>query len=104
MSGRVRAWVVTASTALTLSAVAVAVVRSTGSNPIIQRLWRLAEFFASPGELLWWATLGGAFAGYPSGVSGHLMWVVGSALFWFLAATPFIAMAPRVRDWFRSRR
>ena len=100
MSGRFRAWVITASIALALSAIAVAIVSSARSNPIIRRLSPLAESFASPGELLWWATLGGTFAGYPSGVSGHLIWVVGSALFWFLAATPLIAMAPRVLAWF----
>ena len=81
MSDPRRAYVVTALIALTLSALAVAVVNAAGSNPVIRSLWRLAEAFASPGELLWWATLGGAFAGYPSGVLGQFIWVFGSALF-----------------------
>jgi hypothetical protein len=52
----------------------------------------LLERFASPGELLWWATLGGAFAGYPSGWIGYAVWVLGNTVFWFLASAICVAV------------
>jgi hypothetical protein len=99
-----RTWVATALVSVALSAVAVAIVRSSSPTPLLAGLSHLAEYFASPGELLWWATFGGAFAGFPSGVSGHLLWVIGTALFWFLAVAPLIATLPRLRQWFGARR
>ena len=41
-----------------------------------------AERFASPGEMLWWATLGGAFSGRPGDSLGIAVWIAGTALFW----------------------
>jgi hypothetical protein len=96
-----RTWFAIAVLSLALSAVAVAVVRWPAGEPLLVSLSRLAEGFASPGELLWWATLGGAFAGYPTGLSGHLIWVVGTAVFWFLAAAILIATFARLRRSFR---
>jgi len=97
-----RTWFVVAVLSLVVSAVAVAVVRWSSGGPLLVALSHLAEGFASPGEFLWWATLGGAFAGYPTGVSGHLIWVVGTAAFWFLAAAILIATLARLRRSFGS--
>ena len=80
-----------------LGAVAVGVVKVGSSNPVTGLLWRAAEAFASPGEFLWWATLGGAFAGHPSGVSGYLLWVIGTALFWFAVTLLFLAAGTGLR-------
>jgi hypothetical protein len=44
------------------------------------------EAFASPGEFLWWSTLGGPFSGFPSGLTGHLVWMLGTAAFWLIVA------------------
>jgi hypothetical protein len=55
-------------------------------------LGRVLESFASPGEMLWWATLGGAFAGYPSGFIGYTVWVVGNTVFWILATAIAVAL------------
>jgi hypothetical protein len=52
----------------------------------------LLERFASPGEFLWWAALGGAFAGYPSGWTGYAVWVLGNTVFWFLASAICVAV------------
>lgn len=71
---------------IVISAIAVAIVVSHLSNPVLAKLWYLADRFASPGEFLWWATLGGAFSGYPTGLIGHALWIVGTALFWFLVS------------------
>ena len=94
-SGRAR--VIAACIALILGAIAVGIVKFGSANPVTGLLWRAAEAFASPGELLWWATLGGAFAGYPSGVSGYFLWVVGTALFWFGVTLLFFAARTRLR-------
>ena len=69
-----------------ISAIAVAIVVSYPSNPVLAKIWYLAERFASPGEFLWWATLGGAFSGYPTGLFGLALWIIGTSLFWFLAS------------------
>jgi len=63
-------------------------------------LRRAAEHVASPGELLWWATLGGAFAGRPTGFSGLVVWILGSATFWFLVLGALIAGT----HWLRRKR
>jgi hypothetical protein len=96
---RSRRWVFAALLSLAISICAVIIVVSHPTTPAISRLSRVAESFASPGEFLWWATLGGAFSGYPSGVSGYSLWVLGTALFWFLSAAPFIALVPRLLAW-----
>jgi hypothetical protein len=57
----------------------------------------LLERFASPGELLWWATLGGTFAGYPSGTSGYVVWVVGNTLFWILVTALCVGFSKGIR-------
>jgi hypothetical protein len=97
-----RTWIAVAILSLAVSAVAVAVVRWSSGGPELGELSHLAESFASPGEFLWWATLGGAFAGYPTGFSGHLIWVVGTAAFWFSAATTLITTLVRLRRSFGS--
>ena len=97
MTTSARARIVAACIALTLGAMAVGMVKVGTSNPVTGLLWRGAEVFASPGELLWWATLGGASAGYPSGASGYFLWVVGTALFWFGVALVFLAASTRIR-------
>jgi hypothetical protein len=55
-------------------------------------LSNVLERFASPGEFLWWATLGGAFAGYPSGLMGYTVWVLGTTIFWVLATAICVAL------------
>lgn len=59
-----------------------------------------AEYVASPGELLWWTTLGGAFAGRPTGLAGLVVWVLGTAAFWFLVLAALIFGA----NWLRGKR
>ena len=97
MTRRVRTSIVIACAALILGAVSVGIVKVCASNLVTGLLWRAAEAFASPGEFLWWSTLGGALAGYPSGVSGHFVWVVGTALFWFVVTMSFVAAATGLR-------
>jgi hypothetical protein len=92
-----RRWLVAALAALGLSATAVGLVVPCSDGLVPAGLWRAAEAFASPGGFLWWATLGGAFAGHPSGVAGHLVWVTGTAAFWFLVAAPVVALVARGR-------
>jgi hypothetical protein len=93
---RYRRWILAASLSLSFSICAVIIVVSHPLNPVIAKMSMAAETFASPGEMLWWATLGGAFSGYPSGLSGYSLWVLGTALFWFLSAAPFIALISRL--------
>lgn len=99
-TNRVRAVSVTAALALILAVIAVGIVTIRTSNPVTSSLWRVAEAFASPGEFLWWATLGDAFAGYPSGFSGYLLWVGGTALFWFVVTMVLRAATARLRAFF----
>jgi hypothetical protein len=103
MTQRVRTSIVIACTALILGAVSVGIVKAGASNLVTGILWRAAEAFASPGEFLWWATLGGAFAGYPSGFSGHFVWVVGTALFWFVVTMSVVAAATGMRNRRRAK-
>jgi hypothetical protein len=67
-------------------------------------LRRLCETFASPGELLWWSTLGGVFSGYPRGASGYVVWVLGSTAFWLLAAAIVAALGKGIHAAFRYHR
>ena len=92
-----RTWLAIAALSLVLSAVAVAVMSLPSRGPLHVRVSHIAEAFASPGEMLWWATLGGPFRGNPTGVVGHFIWVVGTAVFWFLAAAILIAIFKRLR-------
>lgn len=96
MSHRHRTTALTASLSLALGIGAVAVVASHPAKPLLAHLSKAAETFASPGELLWWATLGGPFRGYPTGPAGYLVWVFGTALFWFFAGMLFLAIGRRV--------
>jgi hypothetical protein len=61
-------------------------------------LSHLLEQFASPGEFLWWATVGGVFAGYPSDLTGYTVWVVGTMLFWTLATAICVALVKWIRS------
>jgi hypothetical protein len=97
MTNGARASIVVACVALILSAIAVAIVKVGSSNPLTHLLWHAAESFAGPGEFLWWATLGGVFAGYPSGISGYFLWIVGTALFWFVVIQLFLAAITGLR-------
>ncbi|MBK7189899.1 MAG: hypothetical protein IPH86_14795 [bacterium] len=97
MPHRLRERIVVACIALILGAIAVGIVKFGSSNPVTGLLRRAAEAFASPGELLWWATSGGVFAGYPSGFSGYFFWIVGTALFWFAVTMLFLAVTNSLR-------
>jgi hypothetical protein len=92
-----RVWVVSAAIALALSAAAVAFVTMAPSVLAGDVAWRVVEAFASPGELLWWASIGGSFAGYPTGASGYFIWTLGTAVFWFIAASPLVLIAVHLR-------
>jgi len=61
-------------------------------------LRELCAGFASPGELLWFATLGGAFAGYPSDLPGYVVWVLGTAVFWTFVAVLCVALGKGVHS------
>lgn len=92
-----RTWFLVAIMSVVASAFAVAVVRWSPGTPLFVSLSQLAEGFASPGEFLWWSTIGGVFAGYPTGLAGHLIWVAGTAAFWFLAVATLIATSAHLR-------
>jgi hypothetical protein len=94
---RPRVYVVMALVAVGLSTAAVVVVAFHLLSPE-STVARVAESFASPGELLWWSTIGGAFAGRPTGPMGLTVWALGAALFWFLV---FLATAA-LMAWLRS--
>lgn len=85
-------------TCLALSAAAVALFAGLTPLKVNGVCANLLEGFASPGELLWWATLGGAFSGHPQDAAGYAVWILGSTLFWFLAvlaALPMLTVAKR---------
>jgi hypothetical protein len=56
-------------------------------------LGHASEIFASPGELLWWTTLGGPFSGRPNDFRGYAVWILGSTVFWFIVAALGFAIA-----------
>jgi hypothetical protein len=95
--------VVIAVVAVVFSAAAVALVALPSLSPL-PALSRLAESFASPGDLLWWATIGGAFAGRPTGLIGIAVWVLGTALFWFLTFLGTFALVSWLRALGAQRR
>jgi hypothetical protein len=95
-----RTWLVVAALSLGLSIAAVTVNAWLGYRVRLGALGQVADRFAVPGEFLWWITLGGAFAGRPSGAAGITLWVVGTALFWFLAAAGVLLLFA----WFRNVR
>lgn len=81
-----------AALSIVLSAAAVA-----GVKLSVTGLVRIVlEAFASPGEFLWWATLGGAFSGYPTGPTGVIVWILGTALFWFVVFTAAYGLFSRL--------
>ena len=82
---RNRTWLIVVLVFLILSVAAVAAHALPYSN-VPHGISVLLESFVSPGEFLWWATLGGAFAGYPSGWSGYTVWILGNTVFWVLAS------------------
>jgi len=86
-----RTWMNTLILALALSIVAVALHALPYHVPEVLR--EAAERFASPGELLWWTTLGGVFAGYPSGWVGYTVWILGTTVFWLIVSVVLIACA-----------
>lgn len=92
-----RVWVLWAALSLALSAAAVGFIAVAPSLPAGPVTWRVAEAFATPGEVLWWASIGGAFAGYPTGVAGYFIWTIGTALFWFTATSPLVFIATHIR-------
>ena len=94
-----RTWLAVAMLSLAVSSAAVAVNSWLRYKLSLGALAQLADQFAVPGEFLWWSTLGGAFAGRPSGPASIALWVLGTALFWFLVAA-FVLL---LFAWFRSR-
>jgi hypothetical protein len=92
-----KAWLITAALVLALSVAAVSVNASLRYGLDLGVLAHMAEQFASPGELLWWSTLGGAFAGRPTGATGIALWVIGTALFWFFVAAVGLVFLAWVR-------
>jgi hypothetical protein len=96
---RTRTWLSVLLTALGLSVVAVAAQFSRIDGRLPGVLKTSLRAFASPGDLLWWVTFGGAFSGEPSGFAGFTVWVVGATAFWFFVASTCL-FAGR---WVRSR-
>jgi hypothetical protein len=90
---RARTWLLLSVILFGLSAIAVA-----GQFMPWSGLRRLCESFASPGELLWWVTLGGVFSGYPHGASGYVVWVLGTTTFWLLAIAFVVTMVKGIRS------
>ena len=92
---RTRTWLVVVAVFFGLSVAAVSV--HSLPYPYVPRSLRdLCEQFASPGELLWFATLGGAFAGYPSDLPGYVVWVLGTTVFWIFVAVACVALGKAV--------
>lgn len=88
-------WMLLLLATLALSAGAVWVLVARPPIFATSGLWRIAEAFASPGELLWLVTLGDVFAGPPSYMLGIAVRIFGSALFWLLAAAAVVWFARR---------
>jgi hypothetical protein len=88
---KMRTWLIVVLVFFGLSVTAVAV-HVLPYSYVPQALTDLLEHFASPGEFLWWATLGGVFAGYPSGLTGYIVWVLGTTIFWVLATAICVAV------------
>ena len=72
--------------------VAAVAVRLLPYSYVPEALGDLLERFASPGEFLWLATLGGVFAGYPSDWKGYTVLVLGTTIFWVLATAICVAL------------
>lgn len=72
--------------------------------PVPTGLRHAAETFASPGEFLWWSTIGGAFSGRPIGALGYTVWVIGTAAFWFVVLAVLAAGTSAVAKLVRQRR
>ncbi len=87
---KARTWLFVVLVFFSLSVAAVAV-HLLAYSYVPHTLSELLENFASPGELLWWATLGGVFAGYPSDLTGYIVWVLGTTVFWVLATAICVA-------------
>jgi hypothetical protein len=92
-------WLLTAALSLAFSTAAVLVNASLRYQFSLGALAQFADQFAAPGELLWWSTLGGAFAGRPAGAAGISLWILGTALFWFFVSAGVLLLFA----WFRSR-
>ncbi len=88
-----------AAVSIVLSAAAVAGVKLSVTGLVRTVL----ETFASPGEFLWWSTLGGAFAGYPTGLAGVIVWILGSAVFWFVVFSVAYGLISRLARRGRGR-
>jgi len=52
------------------------------------------EWFVEPGVLVWWFTIGGLFAGYPSTFAGYAAVVVGNTAVWLIVVV-FVAFIVR---------
>ena len=87
-----RTWIVAGILSLGFSIAAVIVNAWLRYKVSLGALAQCADQFASPGEFLWWLTLGGAFAGRPTGAAGIALWVLGTALFWLLVAAPILVL------------
>ena len=99
---RVRTWLVLSAILFGLSMIAVAGHFLPYNAP--SGLRTLCETFASPGELLWWVTLGGVFAGHPHGASGYVVWVLGTTAFWLLAAAILVTLGKGIHSAVRHLR
>ena len=66
---------------LALSLIAVHI-RLSGYNYVPHPLGRALDDFQSPGEIVWWLTLGHVFQGYPNTLPGYTVLIAANTVFW----------------------
>ena len=89
-----KSWVILPFAFLTLSVTAV-LVRLSHYYYVPHAIGSALDSFTQPGEIVWWCTVGGLFAGYPSTLPGLTVLLVANTAFW-TAASVCVAL---VRSW-----
>jgi hypothetical protein len=87
-------WLILPSAFLALSVAAV-LVRLSHYYYVPHAIGSALDSFTQPGEIVWWWTVGGLFAGYPSTLPGFAVLVVANVAFWSAASVCVVL----VRSW-----
>ncbi len=88
-----KSWLILPFAFLTLSVTAV-FVRLSHYYYVPHAIGSALDSFNKPGEIVWWCTVGGLFAGYPSTLPGFTILIVANAAFW-TAASVCVALVLR---------
>ena len=76
-----KSWLILPFAFLALSVTAV-LVRLSHYYYVPHAIGSALDSFMQPGEIVWWCTVGGLFAGYPSTLPGFAVLIVANAAFW----------------------